>query len=88
MSLAIPMSFLRFTRTFESEADFLGVDRGARVGVYHHELRPSVDVADSFERAVVSPDVLFVAEYDAALAADNTPDFSRRIRESLPTMRP
>ena len=25
---------------------------------------------------------------DAALAADNTPDFSRRIRESLPTMRP
>ena len=24
---------------------------------------------------------------DAALAADNTPDFSRRIRESLPTMR-
>jgi hypothetical protein len=25
---------------------------------------------------------------DAALAADNTPDFSRRIRESLLTMRP
>jgi hypothetical protein len=25
---------------------------------------------------------------DAALAADNTPDFSQRIRASLPTMQP
>jgi len=49
---------------------------------------PSVDVADSFERAVVSPDVLFVAEYDAAGRRRRSAAHELQAPPLLPTARP